>query len=214
MDGWGMREHRVLLAKELDEAGCYRLLSGLVVPRPIAWVSTVDSEGTPNLAPFSFFTCASLVPPMLVIAIEPRMGEKKDTLRNIEETGDFVVNVASEDLVRPVVISAVDFPPGQSEFDEAGLTLAPSRLVRAPRVAEAPASMECRLERLVRVGSGPHTLVIGEIVAWQVDPNVLEPTGRVNFQALRPLGRLAGDLYVKCHDLISEPRQDWRKDTY
>ncbi len=209
-----MTNRRVLIAEEHDEAMFYRLLSGLVVPRPIAWVSTVDAEGCPNLAPYSFFTCASLVPPMLVIAVEPRKGVPKDTLRNVEETGEFVVNVANEDLVKQVSISANDFDHAESEFEAAGLTLAPSKLVRAPRVAEAPASMECKVHQLIKVGNGPHTLIIGEIIAWQVDPDVLEPSGRVKFPALRPLGRLAGDFYLKCRDMISEPRQDWRKDTY
>lgn len=209
-----MRERRLVLADDLDEAGIYKLLTGVVVPRPIAWVSTLDSEERPNLAPYSFFNAASIVPPMVVISIEPRGEEKKDTLRNIEDGGEFVVNVVAEGLVGAVATSAMDLPIEESEFDRAGLTLAPSKLVRPPRVARSPVCMECRLERMIPLGSGPHTLVIGEILAWQVAPEVLDGRGRVDFSALQPIGRMAGDEYVRCTDLLSEARRDRRGESY
>jgi flavin reductase (DIM6/NTAB) family NADH-FMN oxidoreductase RutF len=209
-----MRERVLITVDRLDESGTYKLLTGTVVPRPIAWVSTLDSCSRPNLAPYSFFTAASIVPPMVVIAVEPRGEEKKDTLRNIEENGEFVVNVVVEGLTGPVVISAMDLPAEESEFDRAGLTMVPSKLVRPPRVAESPVGMECRLERFVALGSGPHTLVVGEVLAWQVDPEVLDDRGRVDFSALRPVGRLAGNEYVRCTDLLAEARRDQRGSSY
>jgi flavin reductase (DIM6/NTAB) family NADH-FMN oxidoreductase RutF len=209
-----MRERRLILSEELDEAGIYKLLTGTVVPRPIAWVSTLDVQMRPNLAPFSFFNAASIVPPIVVIAIEPRGKGKKDTLRNIENNGEFVVNVVAEGLTHAVVTSAIDFPAEESEFEQAELTLAPSKLVRPPRVAESPVGMECRLNRLITLGSGPHTLVVGEVLAWQVDPEVLDGRGRVDFSVLRPVGRMAGDEYVRCTDLLAEARRDWRGESY
>jgi flavin reductase (DIM6/NTAB) family NADH-FMN oxidoreductase RutF len=209
-----MSERRFFPAGEMSERDSYRLLTGTIVPRPIAWVSSMSAAGTLNLAPFSFFTGASLVPPMVVFAVEPRRGLKKDTLRNVEDTGEFVLNTVVEGLPGAVTVSAQDFPEEESEFEHAGLTPLPSRCVKPPGVAESPVNMECRLHQVVRVGSGPHSLVIGEIVAVQADPRIFEPSGRVSFEALRPVGRMAGDVYVRCNDFITETRKDWRGEDY
>jgi len=212
-----MPERSLILAADLDEADTYKLLTGTVVPRPIAWVSTVDAEGHPNLAPYSFFTAVSIVPPMLTISVEPRgseNGARKDTLRNVCDSGEFVVNTVADGLVGAVATSAEDIPPKESEFEWAGLTAIPSKFLRPPRVAEAPVAMECRLQRLVELGTGPHTLVIGEVVAWHVSPDVLDARGRVDFSSLSPIGRMAGDYYVRCTDLVSERRRDRRGESY
>lgn len=209
-----MSERRLFLAEDMDERDSYRLLTGTIVPRPIAWVSTVSADSILNLAPFSFFTGASLIPPMVVIAVEPRKGSKKDTLRNVEDTGEFVVNTVVEGLPGAATVSAKDFPEEESEFEHAGLTPLPSKMVRPPGVAESPVNMECRLHRIVVVGSGPHSLVIGEVVAIQADPRIFEPSGRVDFESLKPVGRMAGDVYVRCNDFITRAREDWRGKSY
>lgn len=212
-----MPEHRMIPATNLDESGTYKLVTGTVVPRPIAWVSTVDAEGHPNLAPYSFFTAVSIVPPLVSISVEPRDSEEgllKDTLRNVQEVGEFVVNTVADGLVGAVITSAEDIPAEDSEFERAGLTPLPSKFVDPPRVAESPVSMECRLERLIELGSGPHTLVIGEVLAWHVSAGVLDVHGRVDFPVLAPVGRMAGDYYVRCTDLVSQKRRDRRGESY
>lgn len=209
-----MQDKPLIFAQDLDERETYKLLTGLIVPRPIAWVSTIDIEGHTNLAPFSFFNAASIVPPMVIIAIEPRGIESKDTLANIELTGEFVVNLVVEKLIKSVVSSALEFSANESEFDKADVTEAQSSLVRPPRVAESPVSMECRLERTIALGFGPHTLVVGEILAWQIAPEILDRRDRVDFAALQPVGRMAGDKYVRCTDLVSETRLDQRGSDY
>jgi flavin reductase (DIM6/NTAB) family NADH-FMN oxidoreductase RutF len=209
-----MSERRVFLAQDLDERDSYRLLTGTIVPRPIAWISTTDRNGVLNLAPFSFFTGASILPPMVVVVIEPRKGRRKDTMRNIEETGEFVVNTVVEGVPGAVTVSAKDFSHEESEFEQTGLTPSPSKLVSPPGVVESPVNMECKLDRVVHVGSAPHNLVIGEVLAIQVRPDVLQPSGRIDFATLRPIGRMAGDLYTRCTDLLTETRKDWRKESH
>lgn len=204
----------LLRSAEMDEAQIYRLLSGLVVPRPIAWVSTCDERGVPNLAPFSFFTPVSVSPPMLLFAVERRDGVKKDTLRNIEATHEYVVNIASDDMGRAVAVSALDYPFGESEFRAAGVMPAASQMVKPPRVAEAPASMECVLEQILEVGGSPHALIIGRVVAWHMVTGVTTERGRVDFDSLRPLGRLAGDEYIRCTERLRIERMDRRGAAY
>jgi flavin reductase (DIM6/NTAB) family NADH-FMN oxidoreductase RutF len=136
---------------ELDLQSCYKLLIGSVVPRPIAWTSTMSREGTYNLAPFSFFTVASRNPPMLCISVGPRPdGDvEKDTLSNVEETGEFVVNIVSLSLSNTMHESSKNHPSEADEFEKAGLTPAPCEVVRVPRVEEAGVSMECILDRVL-----------------------------------------------------------------
>lgn len=187
-------------------------MTGAIVPRPIAWVSSIGPDGTPNLAPFSFFTCVSIEPPLLAIAMARRAdGEKKDSLRNIESAGEFVVNIADDGMAREVSVSAQEFPYGRSEFDEVGLTPVPSDLVAAPRVAEAAISMECRRYDIVELGKGPHSLVIGEVVAWHFRDDVADDDGRTDFDALRPLGRLAGKAYAAFGTVLLEEAWELRR---
>ncbi|HPF34680.1 MAG TPA: flavin reductase family protein [Candidatus Krumholzibacteria bacterium] len=185
---------------EQDLRANYKLLIGSVLPRPIAWVSTADAEGRPNLAPFSFFTGASPQPPMVVFSPLRRFsdGQEKDTLVNIRATGEFVVNVVTEELVEQANDTAVEFAPGVSEFGEAGLTAAPCETVRAPRVAESPVSMECRLVQVVDLGpqaAGGGAVVIGEVLRFHVRDDLIDD-GRIDTEALHPVGRLAGAEYT------------------
>lgn len=183
--------------------GFNRVLTGVVVPRPIAFVSTMSAAGQINLSPFSFFNAVAYDPPTLVFscsryAVLPPKDKRKDTLAHIEETGEFVVNVVVDDIAEAMNQTAAEYPTEVSEFEVAGLTPAPSDLVRPPRVAESPVNMECRLVQVVNIGEGRHQhgLVIGEIALLHIRDDIISGH-RINHQKLRPTGRLAGNMY--CH---------------
>jgi len=182
---------------ELEGDEAYHLINALVVPRPIAWVSTVSAEGVPNLAPFSYFAPLSPRPPIICFsATGPR-----DTLRNIEHTNDFVVNVVPESLAHEMNVSAADFPPDESEFDAVGLSPVPSEVVHSPRVLESPASLECVVEKRFQVGDVPSTVVVGRVVRIHLAFDIVVD-GRVSAGTFRPLGRLAGSWYVQFGEMI------------
>jgi flavin reductase (DIM6/NTAB) family NADH-FMN oxidoreductase RutF len=177
--------------------GMHHLLAAIIVPRPIAWVSTVDSEGVFNLAPFSFFTAASVHPPIVCFSVgRKRNGQKKDTLRNIEQTRDFVVNVVDETLAEAMNQTSADYPPEVDEFKETHLTSAESELVKSPFLAESPFSMECRLRQIVEFGeaSDSHYLVLGEVVCFHVRDE-LYVDGQIDVSKLNQIGRLGGDQF-------------------
>lgn len=179
-----------------DLVANYKLIIGSVLPRPIAFVSTVNAEGSSNLAPFSFFTGATAKPPTVCFVPLRRFsdGQEKDTLRNIRATGEFVVNVVTEDIVEQANDAAMEFPPEISEFSEVGLTPVDCEVVAAPRVLESPISMECKLLQIVDIGEaepGGGSIVIGEVVRFHVDDALLD-SGRIDTTALKPVGRLAG----------------------
>lgn len=187
----------------------YKLLIGCVVPRPIAWVSTVGADGVLNLAPFSFFMGVCPDPPTIAFSSAPRAGVKKDTIRNLEHTHDFVVNVVDDDRAEQMNLTSGEYPPEVDEFKLAGLTPAPSVKVKAPRVAEAPINLECRVAQIIPVGHGPHSLVLGEIVHFHLRDDVFDrATGRVDLRRLKPVGRLAGNLYAHVHDIFEMKRPD------
>ncbi|MFF0447703.1 flavin reductase family protein [Streptomyces sp. NPDC004609] len=183
----------------------YRLLTGLVVPRPIAWVSTRGPDGVPNVAPHSFFNLVAHDPPHVLFSAT----DVRDTLRNIRASGDFVVNTVSEDLAEAMNLTSADFPPAEDEFRWAGLTARPSVRVTAPRVAEAKAHLECRLAREIEIGGA--TLVIGEVVHIHVDPSVWHE-GRVSPRLLAPVCRLAGSSYARLGEVFSLARPHWDPD--
>ena len=197
----------------------YRLLIGCVVPRPIAWVSSVDADGVRNLAPFSYFMAITHDPPTVAFSSAPRGVEvagprgKKDTLSNVEATREFVVNVVDDALAEPMNVTSGDYPPEVDEFAQAGLAAAPSAQVKAPRVAAAPINMECRVVQILPVGNLPHYLVIGEIVHLHVRDDVYDAaTGRIDMRRLRPVGRLAGQMYTHVHDIfeMTRPAADYK----
>ncbi len=185
----------------------YKLLSGSVVPRPIAWVSTVDAAGIRNLAPYSFFTVVSANPPILCFCPSPReagdgLRASKDTLENVRATGEFVVNIVTEATVAAMNATAAQLLPEMDEFTLAGLTSLPGELVRAPRVAEAAVQMECRLTQIVEVSALPlgGSLVLGEVVRFHVSEAVLEPGLHIASEKLKAVGRMAGASYVRTRD--------------
>lgn len=197
----------------IDPAGqpsrqIYKLMTGIIVPRPIALVSTVDSEGIPNVAPFSFFCGVGSVPPTLLFCpslhakqVDPIL--RKDTLANVEATGEFVVNVVSEAIAHAANITAADVPPHVDEFELAGLTAIPSEVVRVPRVAESPAHMECKLLQVIYTSREPGggVIVLGEVVRFHLRENLVEDF-RVDPEGLDAVGRMAGNTWVRTRDRI------------
>jgi flavin reductase (DIM6/NTAB) family NADH-FMN oxidoreductase RutF len=185
----------------------YKLLIGCVVPRPIAWVSSLSDNAVPNLAPFSFFMAVCNNPPTLAFSSGRRADKKKDTIHNIEYTQDFVVNMVDDALAEQMNLTSGEYPPDVDEFAFTGLTAAPGIKVKAPRVVEAPISMECRVVQILPVGHGPHSLVLGEIVYFHIRDDLYNPnTGRIDMQRLHPVGRLAGNLYSHVHDIFEMKR--------
>lgn len=184
----------------------YAWMIASIVPRPIAFVSTISSDGIVNLAPFSYFNGVSASPPIVSIAIgSKRGGVLKDTLRNIESTNELVVNIVTESMAEAMVKCSGEWPSDVNEFDISGLTPLPSIRVRPPRVAESPLSMECRLVQIVRVGEPSTAIVLAEVQLMHADESVLT-NGLPDPEKLRPLARLGGDLYASLGEFRSIPR--------
>lgn len=188
------------------------LLTALVVPRPIGWLSTLDSSGRVNLAPYSFFNLVSSSPPTLIVSVGQREGRAKDTLANLRATGELVANVVSDDLAEAMNASSVESGPEHDEFAFAGLAQAPSSVVRPPRVAAARAHLEARLVDVVPVsdddGTARNHVVFARIVHVHVDDALFTPPHRVDVAALAPLARLAGTAYGRLGELFSLPRPE------
>ncbi|MGD0786625.1 MAG: flavin reductase family protein [Terracidiphilus sp.] len=190
----------------------YKLLTGIVVPRPVALVSTIDRNGVANLAPFSAFCQAGANPPAVLFcpalrvpaeAGEPRRDLRKDTLRNIEETGEFVVNTVSEAIAAAANAASAEVPLEVDEFQLAGLTQLASEAVRPPRVAESPAQMECKLLQVIYVSRAPGAgvIVLGEVVRFHVRADLFE-NFRIDAASLDAVGRMAGNTWVRTRDCI------------
>ena len=190
----------------LDTAAAYRLLVGCVVPRPVAWITTVDEDGRVNAAPFSSYNYVATSPPMLAVNIAARAsdGAMKDTARNIRSSGEFVVNVATEATMEAMHGSAQDYPPEISEAEALGIGLLPSRHIRPPRIAASPVQMECRLDQIIPLGRGVNTLYIGEVVAFHLSPEIYDGS-RVDSAAMRPIARLGGPFYATLGEIIHRP---------
>jgi len=184
----------------------YKLLIGLVIPRPIAWISTWSENGVANCAPFSFFNVFSEDPPLCVIGINPRRdGAMKHSLKNIRRTQEFVVNLVDEATANAMHVSSFEFPEDVSEFEKAGLTTAPAKMVKHPRIAEAAASLECRVERILEI-SGTRELVLGEILLVHAREGIIDPnTKRISEQHYRPIGRLFADRYCTTRQRFDLP---------
>jgi flavin reductase (DIM6/NTAB) family NADH-FMN oxidoreductase RutF len=178
----------------------YKLLIGSIVPRPIALVSTLSSEGVLNAAPFSFFNIVTANPPMVAISVQRKQGDRKDTSRNAIAAGEFVVHIADEDYIEAINVTAASLPPDESEVALAGLTAIPSERVSVPGIAEAKIRMECVLEQALPLGGTEESpacdLLIGRVVRFHVAES-LYGNGRINAEALRPVSRLAGNDYAK-----------------
>lgn len=187
----------------------YALLTDALVPRPIAWVLSCDPEGNGNLAPFSFFGGIAATPPLVGVSIGRRRGTKKDTLRNLETVGEAVVHIPSEELAEKMVLTSGDYPPEVDELSLAGLTPIASRRVRPPRIAEAPLSMECRVEQILDLGDpdAKNGFAILRVVLFHVRDDLLEGD-RIRVDRFSPVGRLGGTDYCRTGDRFSIPRPD------
>jgi flavin reductase (DIM6/NTAB) family NADH-FMN oxidoreductase RutF len=210
-------EYTELDPQTLGERETYKLLIGCVVPRPIAWVSTLNLAGVRNLAPFSFFNGIGSNPPALSISVNyvDSPDQRKDTLRNICDTGEFVVNIVDEDLAQAMNVTAANYPSGIDEFEIAGVAAAPSITVRPARVASAPVSMECKLFTLVPVGQGPGsaTVVIGVIQMIHARTDIIDERHHIDITKLRPIARLAGTGYAYVHNTFDMVRPVYNKAT-
>lgn len=195
--------------KEISSGDFYKLLIGSVLPRPIAWVSSMSKDGIYNLAPFSFFTVASANPPVLCFAPALKESEidgkvvavPKDTLRNVRDTEEFVVNIVSRKLAEKMVQTSGEYEEDVNEFEVAGLTAAPSSMVRPPRVGESLINMECKLHQILEFGDHPGagTLVLGLILCMHLDDSAFK-RGHVDLDVLQPIGRLGGASYCTVSD--------------
>jgi flavin reductase (DIM6/NTAB) family NADH-FMN oxidoreductase RutF len=182
---------------QITAQDAYKLLIGSVVPRPIAFISTIGPDGIGNLAPFSFFNGVSSKPLCIMVSITRRAdGSKKDSLLNIEANGEFVVNTVAEWMIEPVNHCAAEYPYGTDEMEKVGLTPLLSEKVKPKRVKESPIHLECRVHKLIEIGEGAggSTIVIGEVLIAHVHEKAYE-NGRINMDEIRPISRLAGDMY-------------------
>jgi len=184
----------------MPPAEVYALLTGCVVPRPIAFVSSLSTSGVANLAPFSFFNAGGAHPPSVVfMPVTSGAGRDKDTLHNVRETGEYVVHIVPWSLREPMNLASAEYAPDVDEFERAGLTKAPSTRVKPWRVAECPIALECRLFRIVDHGEGPYhaNYVIGEVVYFHVAESLLNEKGRVNAASIDAIARLGGPHYTR-----------------
>lgn len=195
--------------QKLAPRDSYSWLINAINPRPIAWVSTISLDGKTNLAPFSFFqgVCAS-PPTLLFTGANDRAGKKKDTIHNVEQVPEFVVNVVPYALREPMNLSSAPLPLGESEFEKFNIATAPSSLIRPPRVAVSPVAFECRLDRIVRIGEGPlaGNVVFGTVLCAHVSESVLGADGKIDPRKLDTIGRMGGDYYTRTTELFTIPR--------
>jgi flavin reductase (DIM6/NTAB) family NADH-FMN oxidoreductase RutF len=198
---------RIIDPSAAEPTDAYKLLIGLVVPRPIGWIGSVSAAGVRNLAPFSFFNAVAATPPTVLFSPLMQSGERKDTLRNVEETGEFTVNMVSHDLAEQMNLTSGRYGADVDEFELAGLTPVTGEKVTAPHVGEAKASLECRVTQLVPVGRPPmdSTLVIGEVVLFRIRADLLEGT-RVDQAGLDLIGRMGGPNYTTTRDIFGMER--------
>ena len=183
----------------------YKLLIGLVIPRPIAWISTWSENGVANCAPFSFFNVISEDPPLCIVSFNRRSdGAMKHTLKNIRRTGEFVVNLADEGTANALHATGDEIPEAESEFSKNGLTPVPAKMVKHPRIAEAAASLECRVER--RIEFGPEReMVVGEILLIHAREGIIDPANKRISEDYRPVGRLYASRYCTTRQRFDLP---------
>ena len=197
-----------MIIDPLTHDNFYSILTGVVVPRPIAFVSSISNSGVRNLAPFSFFNAVCSVPPTVVVSIKRHTKDKlKDTLSNIEDTGDFVINTVVDSISKSMNITSADYPAPVDEFEIAHLTPLNSNIVRAPRVKESPVNLECQMKQIIPIGSGleQYGLVIGEVVLAHVQDRIISGNA-INQSKLTAIGRLAGSMYTHTHEVFSMDR--------
>lgn len=204
-----MKEHgRVIRTDEVGNRERYQLLTSLVVPRPIAWISTRSPGGTPNLGPFSYFTGVSATPMLVAVSIGERRGDPKDTLANLRASGAFCVNVVSEEQLEAMNLTSIEAPAELDEFALAGLVADEAESVDAPYVQGCPAVLECVVTQEVELEGSANTLVIGEVRAVRLSGSVSLVQGShfVDHRSLHPVGRLWGAVYALLGETPHLPR--------
>lgn len=194
----------------LSHQSIYKILTGSILPRPIGWISSIDLDGRPNLAPFSFFNVVCSNPPTLLFCpmIRGMDSSPKDTLNNVRQTGEFVVNIVTEDLLKAMNDTSIEAPSEFNEFEFAGLTLSPSVTVRPPRVLESPIHFECKVNQILDINNAPGggSIVIGTITHIHAEERVILGTDKINLTALQPIGRLMGAAYCRVEQVVELDR--------
>ena len=187
---------------ELGAEKAYRLLTGIVVPRPIAWVTSLSQAGTVNLAPFSAFTFVSPKPPMLAISVGRKSGVYKDTARNILDREEYVIHIADSPLMSAVHESSAEHPPEVSEVEVLGLETTPSDHIAVPRLTAAPIAMECRFRQCLEFGDTRSRLIVGEVIAFHIKDDLLA-NGKIETESLDPIARIAGPRYARLGEIFT-----------
>jgi flavin reductase (DIM6/NTAB) family NADH-FMN oxidoreductase RutF len=202
-----IRDTVTFATTELQGVEGYKLLTGLVVPRPIGWIGSRAADGVNNLAPYSFFNAVSGDPPTVVFSPGAGSGVRKDTADNVRASGEFTVNVVTTEVAEAMNATSATLPADEDEFGHAGLTVVESTMINAPRVGEAKAQMECRVTHQLHIGreEGGSWLIVGEVVAFHIDPELLDGT-RIDQGKLRAIGRHAGNWYSHAEDLFELTR--------
>jgi flavin reductase (DIM6/NTAB) family NADH-FMN oxidoreductase RutF len=195
-----------LVPEEMPERTPYHLLCSIAAPRPIIWVSTVDAAGKPNLAPFSFYNAVAGFPPTIMFSVSYRTQRKprtKDTLRNVEEIGEFVAHVVDEKSATAMIETSADFPPDVNEFDIAELEPAPSMDIRPPRIKAASVAMECKVTQIIPVEGSTNVMVLGRVLRFHVQENLYRSNGLVDTIMMNPITRLGGPVeYTRIGELF------------
>lgn len=196
---------KIEIDPEIEKKGLYKIMSGCVVPRPIGFISTLATDGVLNAAPFSFFNAISDIPPMLCVSIctNAPAGTRKDTFNNIVDTGEFVANIVSEEIVPAQDSCAKPVPPDVDEIRMTGLTPVASKLVRPPRIAESPVNFECRLHEIIPLPGSTYTLLLAKVVYIHLRKDLLTGDQRIDPVKLRAVARMAGFTYARTTDLFA-----------
>ena len=186
----------------LDPETAYRLITGVVVPRPIAWVTSLSATGVLNLAPFSAFMFVSPKPPMLAISVGRKGAIYKDTAQNILNNEEYVVHIADSSLMKAVHESSTEHPPDVSEVEELRLSTLPGERIKVPRLAAAPIAMECRFRQCLEFGENRSRLIVGEVLVFHIRDGLLN-NGKIETEALDPICRIAGPRYAKLGEIVT-----------
>ena len=187
---------------DLGAERIYRLMTGIVVPRPIAWVTSLSAKGVLNLAPFSAFTFVSQKPPMLAISVGRKAGVYKDTAHNILDTEEYVIHIADTALMTALHDSSVEHPPEVSEVEQLGLETLPGERIKVPRLAAPPVAMECRFRQCLEFGDARSRLIVGEVVMFHIRDGLVKD-GKIETEALDPIARIAGPRYARLGEIVT-----------
>jgi flavin reductase (DIM6/NTAB) family NADH-FMN oxidoreductase RutF len=205
--------HAAFDLRTLSKSDTYKLLASTILPRPIAWITTLDEDGQPNAAPFSFFNVISSDPPLIVVGFSAAPDrEGKDTLANIRRTGELVVNLVPEELAEAMNTTATDAPRGTDELALAGLATVPSLQVAPPRIAGSPVSLECRMFQVIEPG-GSSTILLARVVAMHIRHDAFEDEARLHIDPsqMRLIGRMhGGGGYTRTREMFEIPRVAWK----